>query len=521
MKLNPTYVKMPIARGQYAWADKNFICSHQRLNEENLYKTNKIWFGQWIVGITDGDGTFSIVRQNNKWNLAFKITQSRYNLRLLYYIKKELGVGSVRVFNDLAFLVVSNIFHLKTIIVPIFDKYTLLTHKYFYYTQLKKAIFILENENLNLLEKNNELDLLSKPNLPVDYVSPAIINLNEFSNMEEILTVIRKRWLIGFSEVRTIFNMYELNSNIIIEFSINHKSDKLILQLIRRILHIPNSINKLNNNYFGITTKNSRALSNIVKYYNKEFKGIKSLQFKLWSKGIYYKNDYNKVFKINKILAKVRTQDMLSLNSGIRRHFHSQPFAMIDGNTSSEYNKNILSPWFVTGLSDGEASFIVTIYKDYTKKTGWRIQPTFSMELQGKDMLVLKNLQSFFGVGSIYERQKNKQGIYFVRTLEDLTNVIIPHFNKYHLLTKKYADFVLFKAIVELMNKKEHLTDEGVIKIISLRASMNKGLSEELLKNFSGTISVVRSSLEFSDNIDPCWLAGFTSAWGVFLCAGS
>ncbi len=50
------------------------------------------------------------------------------------------------------------------------------------------------------------------------------------------------------------------------------------------------------------------------------------------------------MFKINKILAKVRTQDMLSLNSGIRRHFHSQPFAMIDGNTSSEYNKNILSP---------------------------------------------------------------------------------------------------------------------------------------------------------------------------------
>jgi hypothetical protein len=243
---------------------------------------------------------------------------------------------------------------------------------------------------------------------------------------------------------------------------------------------------------------------------------LKSLQFKLWSKGIYYKNDYNKVFKINKILAKVRTQDMISLNSGIRRHFHSQPFAMIDGGTSSEYNKNILSPWFVTGLSDGEASFTVTIYKDNTKKTGWRIQPSFSMELQGKDMLVLKNLQYFFGVGSIYERQKNKQGIYFIRSLEDLTNVIIPHFNKYHLLTKKYADFVLFKAIVELMNKKEHLTDEGVIKIISLRASMNKGLSEELLKNFSGITSVERSSLKFSDNIDPCWLAGFTSAEGCF-----
>ena len=32
---------------------------------------------------------------NGKWGLSYKIAQSRYNLRLLYYIKRELGVGSV------------------------------------------------------------------------------------------------------------------------------------------------------------------------------------------------------------------------------------------------------------------------------------------------------------------------------------------------------------------------------------------------------------------------------------------
>lgn len=31
--------------------------------------------------------------------LSYKIAQSRYNLRLLYYIKKELGVGSVTKYN--------------------------------------------------------------------------------------------------------------------------------------------------------------------------------------------------------------------------------------------------------------------------------------------------------------------------------------------------------------------------------------------------------------------------------------
>jgi hypothetical protein len=45
----------------------------------------------------DGDGTFSIVKQNGKWSLAFQITQSSYNLRLLYFIKKMLGVGNINV----------------------------------------------------------------------------------------------------------------------------------------------------------------------------------------------------------------------------------------------------------------------------------------------------------------------------------------------------------------------------------------------------------------------------------------
>ena len=101
------------------------------------------------------------------------------------------------------------------------------------------------------------------------------------------------------------------------------------------------------------------------------------------------------------------------------------------------------------------------------------------MELHGKDISVLENSQSFFGgAGSIYIRQSNKQGIYTVRSLEELTNVIIPHFDKHPLLTQKKVDFLFFKSIVELMNNKEHRAPEGLVKIISLRASMNKGLSE-------------------------------------------
>ena len=63
--------------------------------------------------------------------------------------------------------------------------------------------------------------------------------------------------------------------------------------------------------------------------------------------------------------------------------------------------------------------------------------------------------------------------------LSDLT-YIIEHFNSYPLKTQKYADFILFKKAIDVMNNKEHLTEVGLCKLVSLRASINKGLPERL-----------------------------------------
>jgi hypothetical protein len=85
---------------------------------------------------------------------------------------------------------------------------------------------------------------------------------------------------------------------------------------------------------------------------------------------------------------------------------------------------------------------------------------------------LLLQIKSFFNnVGNIYE---NKNVIkYQVRSVNELTDVIIPHFEKYSLLTQKQGDFVIFKNIIKLMNKGEHLTKDGLVKIINLKASLN------------------------------------------------
>jgi hypothetical protein len=42
------------------------------------------------------------------------------------------------------------------------------------------------------------------------------------------------------------------------------------------------------------------------------------------------------------------------------------------------------------------------------------------------------------------------------------------------------------------MNKGKHLTNEGLLEIISIKASMNKGLNESLKKEFPNVIPVNR-----------------------------
>jgi LAGLIDADG endonuclease len=50
---------------------------------------------------------------------------------------------------------------------------------------------------------------------------------------------------------------------------------------------------------------------------------------------------------------------------------------------------------------------------------------------------------------------------YKVRNLDEIIKIIVPHFERYPLITQKQADFILFKNIIELMSKGRHLNING------------------------------------------------------------
>jgi len=83
----------------------------------------------------------------------------------------------------------------------------------------------------------------------------------------------------------------------------------------------------------------------------------------------------------------------------------------------------------------------------------------------------LKKSKNYFGVGVI-NKHGSRSVQFRVRAVKDLA-VIISHFDKYPLITKKLADYILFKNAFNLINKKEHRTIEGIKKIIAIISSIN------------------------------------------------
>jgi len=125
----------------------------------------------------------------------------------------------------------------------------------------------------------------------------------------------------------------------------------------------------------------------------------------------------------------------------------------------------------------------------------------FQIGLHQKDEALLKNIQSYFGVGGIF-KQGSESIKYVVGSRNDL-EVIINHFEKYCLITQKSSDFLLFKQGYEIIKTNKHLTTEGLEKLVAIKGSLNLGLSPELKSAFPNILPVPRPSVVDQEIKDP------------------
>lgn len=139
---------------------------------------------------------------------------------------------------------------------------------------------------------------------------------------------------------------------------------------------------------------------------------------------------------------------------------------------------NKLEPGFVTGFTDGEGSFGLYIYTNTASKFGWYVLMDFKFTIHLRDKDILYNIKNYFGAGVISKHGETLIN-YSIRSIKDIPSVV-NHFDKFPLKTQKINDYKLFKLAFNIIKNKEHLTQNGIDKLLVIKSSMNKGLSPEL-----------------------------------------
>jgi hypothetical protein len=91
---------------------------------------------------------------------------------------------------------------------------------------------------------------------------------------------------------------------------------------------------------------------------------------------------------------------------------------------TTEYNGQ-LNPCFVTGFTDAEGCFHLSINKDSRHKIGWKVRLGFEIHLHIKDLPLLKMFKEYFGVGFV--TPYDSIACFRVQSFKDLP-VIVKHF---------------------------------------------------------------------------------------------
>ena len=112
----------------------------------------------------------------------------------------------------------------------------------------------------------------------------------------------------------------------------------------------------------------------------------------------------------------------------------------------------------------------------------------YSINLNIRDAEVLKGLVSYFShfnkpntevkvklnPENQYVSKSNNTVSLAITKISELMEVIIPFFEEYPIQGLKSLDFADFKKVALMVVSKEHLTIEGLNKILEIKLNMNK-----------------------------------------------
>lgn len=248
---------------EYGQHSGNLLKGSSETLRETFYN-NDLDFINWLIGFTEGDGSF-IINNNNKY-LEFKITQSSNDAQILFYIKKTLGFGRVSVQDKIN----------KTHHYRVRDKEGLL-----------KIINIFNGKLCLTKYQNKFIQFVNQYNKTYN-TNIEVLNFNNKPSLEDA-------WLSGFTDAEGCFTLSIFkNKYISIRYILSQKNEDILITYIANLLK--SKTYKLKKCGTVNMTVNKTNLPLIIKYLTKyPLKTKKLITYNNWLN--IYKRDKNKEYK--------------------------------------------------------------------------------------------------------------------------------------------------------------------------------------------------------------------------------
>ena len=156
--------------------------------------------------------------------------------------------------------------------------------------------------------------------------------------------------------------------------------------------------------------------------------------------------------------------------------------------------------YYVLGFVDAEGCFSVALKKQETTRFGWVLDPVFHVTQHESGRNVLELVQNILNCGRIIEKPGQPSTLQFlVDNRRQLKEKVIPFFDRYELLVKK-NDFILFRRIVDGLERKEHTKPETFKELVKLAFHMNmegkqrRYQLEDILDTIKGSSETTRET---------------------------
>lgn len=184
-----------------------------------------------------------------------------------------------------------------------------------------------------------------------------------------------------------------------------------------------------------------------------------------------------------------------------------------------------LKPYFITGFTNADASFMISINRVNTLKYKYRVTPLLVFTQYKTERNLLDNINLYFNNKGhiILDKRTNCYNLRF-NGIKNIIKYIIPHYDKYPLKGRKQINYEIWKYIVNNMYyNKIHLSLLGIAQIAKLSnySKTNNNLKKHIIYNISKQLKIINiPDLPFkyiksnNNNIHPWFISGFIQGDG-------